>query len=132
MIKQFICFISLILFCLFLTSVTAAFDLSDPDLVGYWSLNEGSGKSVADLSENSYDGTLTGGVEWTDGIYQNALHFNGNDAYVETGQSILNGLEGFTLAGWISASNVDVYSSLFGQNDLSGHHRRYTFHRHHS
>jgi len=103
---------------LFLTSVTNAFDLSDPALVGYWSLDEGSGTVAADLSENSYNGTLNGGVEWTDGIYQNALHFNGNDAYIETGQSILNGLEGFTLAGWVSASNVDSYSSLFGQNDL--------------
>jgi hypothetical protein len=37
---------------------------------------------------------------------------------VETGQSFLNGLDGFTLAGWVSASNIDVYSSLFGQNDL--------------
>jgi hypothetical protein len=103
---------------LFLTGLSYAIDLSDPDLVGYWSFNEGSGTVAADLSKNGYDGTLTGGVTWTDGIYQNALHFNGSDAYIETGQSILNGLQGFTLAGWVSASNVDVYSSLFGQNDL--------------
>ena len=103
---------------LFLTNLSNAIDLSDPDLVGYWAFNEGSGTTVADRSENGYNGTLTGGVTWTDGIYQNALHFNGSDGYVETGQNILNGLEGFTLAGWVSASNVDVYSSLFGQNDL--------------
>jgi hypothetical protein len=103
---------------LFLTSATSAIDLSDPDLVAYWALNEGSGTVATDLSENGYDGTLTGGVTWTDGIYQNALHFNGSNAYVETGRNILNGVEGFTLAGWVSASNVNVYSSLFGQNDL--------------
>ncbi|HUT45473.1 MAG TPA: LamG-like jellyroll fold domain-containing protein [Sedimentisphaerales bacterium] len=119
MSRQTIYFISLVLMSgFFLTSSTNAIDISDPDLVGYWAFNEGSGTVAADLSENSYDGTLNGGVSWTDGIYQNALHFNGNDAYVSTGQSILNDLEGFTLAGWVSASNVDVYSSLFGQNDL--------------
>ena len=119
MSRQTIYFISLILISgFFLTSATSAIDISDPDLVGYWAFNEGSGTVAADLSVNGYDGTLNGGVTWTDGIYQNALHFNGSNAYVGTGQSILNDLEGFTLAGWVSASNVDVYSSLFGQNDL--------------
>ncbi|MFH1719972.1 MAG: LamG domain-containing protein, partial [Planctomycetota bacterium] len=95
-----------------------AFDRGDPALVGFWSFNEGSGTVAADLSENGYDGTLNGGVTWTDGIYAGALHFDGSGAYVGTGQSILNDVAGFTLAGWVNASNVDVYSSLFGQNDL--------------
>ena len=119
MSRRSIYIISLLLVSgLFLTSAASAIDLSDPDLVAYWALNEGSGTVANDLSENGYNGTLTGGVTWTDGIYQNALHFNGSNAYVETGRNILNGVEGFTLAGWVSASNVDVYSSLFGQNDL--------------
>ena len=96
-------------------STARAFDLNDPDLVAYWSFNEGAGTIANDLSENGYDGTLVGGTSWTDGIYGSALQFNGSDAYMETGQSFLNGLAGFTLAGWVSASNVDVYSSLFGQ-----------------
>jgi hypothetical protein len=117
--RQFIYYVWLVFgLALFLTNLSNAADLSDPDLVAYWAFNEGSGTTVADRSENGYNGALTGGVTWTDGKYQNALHFNGSDAYVETDQSILNGLEEFTLAGWISASNVDVYSSLFGQNDL--------------
>jgi len=119
MIRQSIYSISLILMSgLLLTSTTRAIDLSDPDLVGYWAFNEGSGTTTADLSGNSYDGTLNGGVTWTDGIYGSALQFNGSNAYVGTGQSILNDLEAFTLAGWVSGSNVGVYSSLFGQNDL--------------
>jgi len=100
------------------TGAARAVSLSDPALVGYWPFNEGSGTAAADLSENGYDGTLNGGATWTDGKYGGALHFNGSGAYVGTGQSILNNAAGFTLAGWVSASNVDVYSSLFGQNDL--------------
>ncbi|MHC4072028.1 MAG: LamG-like jellyroll fold domain-containing protein [Planctomycetota bacterium] len=95
-----------------------AVSLSDPDLVGYWPFDEGSGATATDLSVNGYNGTLNGGATWINGVNGGALQFNGNDAVVETGQSILNGLEGFTLAGWVSASNVDTYSSLFGQNDL--------------
>ncbi len=110
-------FLCLVL-ALILTSTARTFDLNDPDLVAYWSFDEGGGTVAADLSENSYDGTLRGGTSWTDGTYGSALQFNGSDAYVETGQTFLNGLDGFTLAGWVSASNIDVYSSLFGQNDL--------------
>lgn len=100
------------------TGAARAFDRGDPALVGYWSFNEGSGTVASDLSLNGYDGTLNGGVTWTDGIYGSGLHFDGSGANVGTGKSILNGVPGFTLAGWISASSVDVYSSLFGQNDL--------------
>ncbi|MBL7143976.1 MAG: hypothetical protein ISS76_07070 [Phycisphaerae bacterium] len=115
--KTNLIFLSLTL-ALIAVSTVRAFDLNDPDLVAYWPFDEGAGKVANDLSENGYDGTLVGGTSWTDGIYGSALQFNGSDAYVETGQSLLNGLAGFTLAGWVSASNVNVYSSLFGQNDL--------------
>jgi hypothetical protein len=119
MSRQTVYFISIVLtYGLFLTSPTSAIDLNDPDLVGYWPFNEGTGKTTADLSANGYNGTLNGGVEWRKGVSKSALQFNGNDAYVGTGQSILNGLTEFTLAGWVSASNVDVYSSLFGQNEV--------------
>ncbi|MFC1604411.1 LamG-like jellyroll fold domain-containing protein, partial [Planctomycetota bacterium] len=119
MSRQTIYFISLVLMSGFLlTGAASAINLGDPDLIGYWPFDEGSGTTAADLSVNGYNGTLNGGATWTEGIYGGALQFNGSDSYVSTGQSILNGLEGFTLAGWVSASNVDVYSSLFGQNDL--------------
>ena len=119
MSRQSIYFIPLVLMSgFFLTGAASAISLSDPDLVGYWAFNEGSGTTTADLSVNGYDGTLYGGVSWTDGIYGGALHFNGSNAYVGTGQSFLNDLDGFTLAGWVSASNIGSYASLFGQNNL--------------
>jgi len=119
MSRRSIYFISIVLISgLFLTIPTSAIDLSDPDLVGYWPFNEGSGTTTADLSANGNNGTLNGGIGWTNGVSKSALQFNGNDAYVDTGQSILNGLAEFTLAGWVNASNVDVYSSLFGQNEV--------------
>jgi hypothetical protein len=100
------------------TGTADAVDLNDPDLVAYWPFDEGSGTVTTDLSQNSYDGTLNGGATWIEGIYGGALQFNGSDAYVSTGQNFLNNLDGFTLAGWVSASNIGTYASLFGQNDL--------------
>jgi len=59
MIRQSIYFISLFLMSgLLLTSAASAISLSDPDLIGYWAFNEGSGMTAADQSVNSYDGTL--------------------------------------------------------------------------
>ncbi|MBN1804711.1 MAG: LamG domain-containing protein [Sedimentisphaerales bacterium] len=100
------------------SSITYAFDLNDPALVAYWPLDEGTGKTAADRSGNNFDGDLIDGASWVEGIYGSALRFNGGDAYVDSGQSFLNDLDGFTLAGWISAENVGMYSSLFGQNDV--------------
>ena len=74
--------------------VTGAFDRGDPALIGYWSFDEASGTTAVDLSENGYDGTLNGGVTWTDGKYGGALHFDGSGGYVGTGQSILNNVAG--------------------------------------
>ena len=36
------------------------------DLIGYWRFSEGTGTTVNDLSGNSYDGTLSGSVVWSD------------------------------------------------------------------
>jgi hypothetical protein len=90
----------------------------DTALLGWWSFDEGSGTLAADGSGNGNDGTVNGGATWVAGVYGSALQFNGQDAYVGTGKSLLNGLTGFTMAGWVSAGNTGVYSSLFGQNDL--------------
>ncbi len=117
--RQTIYFISLVLMSGFLlTSAANAIGLGDPDLVGYWPFDEGSGTTATDLSVNGYNGTLNGGATWTVGIYGGALQFNGSDSYVGTGQSILNDLDGFTLAGWVSGSNVNSYAGIIGQNDL--------------
>jgi hypothetical protein len=49
-------------------------------LVGYWPLNEGQGKTTADMSGNGHDGTLNNGVTWiTPGFIGNAaVRIDGN------------------------------------------------------
>ena len=53
----------------------------DSDRIAYWQFNENSG-SVAGDSDGNNDGTITG-ADWTTGINQSALNFNGTDGEVE-------------------------------------------------
>src|SRR3989344_3616023 len=46
-------------------------------LVGYWSMNEGTGTVAGDGSGNGNRGTLTGGPTWVDGKRGKALSFDG-------------------------------------------------------
>ncbi len=110
----------LVAFVFVLASTTyGRFDpATDPALIGWWAFDDGAGTLAADGSANGNDGEINGGATWVSGLYGTALQFNGQNAYVDTGQSLLNGLTGFTMAGWVSAANTGVYSSLFGQNDL--------------
>ncbi len=104
---------------LFTCAAFGAFDPTrDPALVGWWSFDEGAGTVATDGSPNGNHGTINGGATWVPGVHGSALQFNGTNAYVGTGKSLLNGLTAFTMAGWISASSTGVYSSVFGQNDL--------------
>ena len=50
-------------------------------LVAYWDFNEGSGTTLADISGNGHDGSITNAT-WALGVEGNALYFNGTDAFV--------------------------------------------------
>lgn len=53
-------------------------------LVGYWSLDEGTGTTAYDLSGNGYIGTLIDAVTWVTGKFGYAVHINtgSNSQYV--------------------------------------------------
>lgn len=74
--------------------------LNVPDLVAYWSFDQGTGKVARDDSGNGHDGRLLG-PSWTaDGKSQGALTFDGNASYVDAGVIDVAG-EGLTLAAWV-------------------------------
>jgi len=58
--------------------------ISDPNLLGWWRLDEGPGGTVAvDWSGHGNDGSLRNGPQWVaDGYHGGALHFNGGNDYV--------------------------------------------------
>ena len=74
----------------------------EPNLVGYWKFDEGSGSVAYDSSGNNNNGTIHGAT-WTTGRLGSALQFDGTD-YVDCGSdSSLNisGSNGITYEAWI-------------------------------
>lgn len=73
-------------------------------MVSYWRLNEGSGITAYD-SVGGNDGTLVNGPEWTTGIVDGGLSFDGIDDYVEVSHhpdlNIGGNGKGFTAEAWI-------------------------------
>jgi len=53
------------------------------ELVVHWKLDETSGTTAFDSSENGYNGTLTGGPAWVDGKIDGALEFHAGGDCVE-------------------------------------------------
>ncbi len=64
---------------LFLVLVlAAAADAGEPGLIGWWTLDEGAGSTVADSSGRGHDGSfVAGNPAWVEGKYAGALRFDG-------------------------------------------------------
>ncbi|MCA9732818.1 MAG: T9SS type A sorting domain-containing protein [Deferribacteres bacterium] len=59
-------------------------------LISYWPLDEGMDTLAADVTGNGNNGILQNGPQWVDGVFGNALSFDGVDDQVEITNSILN------------------------------------------
>jgi len=84
---------------------TSLGNVLDPDLVGWWKFDEGSGTAAADSSGSDMHGVLVNDPEWRDdGPRKGCLFFDGDDAYVQVPhQDALNPSDGsFTVVFWAS------------------------------
>ncbi|MBD3267716.1 hypothetical protein GF373_13685, partial [bacterium] len=80
-------------------------------LVAQWTLDEGTGTTVADSSGRGHDGSfLMGEPAWVEGIRGTALEFDGDDA-VEIGWLGIGGADPRTITAWVKtdAGNPDAY-----------------------
>ena len=89
-------------------------------LIGRWGLDEGSGSTASDTSDNSNDGTLTNGPTWTTGQHANALDFDGTDDYVNIGDpaGLDSGTSDFTLSAWVYVD--DFTGIIFSKGRATG------------
>ncbi len=81
---------------------------SESGLVGWWKLNETSGLTAVDSSYNDNNGTLMNmaGNEWTNGILNGALDFDGFNDYVQTTSNESKTSTDFTWACWFKADTT--------------------------
>jgi len=114
---------SIILAALVLSLAHVCLAQVDPDLIGWWRLDEGRGNTVADLSRYGNHGTFVGGPKWVAGKVGGALQFDGADDYVRCAEragtkpgtypaELMPAT--FTVACWTKLDNFAYFSSFVG------------------
>ena len=77
--------------------------VTDPNLVAWWKLDEGTGSVAYDETAFWNDGVLNGGPQWIEGRIGGALDFDGVDDYVDCGNADSVNITGqITMAAWIN------------------------------
>ncbi|MHC4167947.1 MAG: LamG-like jellyroll fold domain-containing protein, partial [Planctomycetota bacterium] len=80
---------------------------ADPNLVGWWKLDEGQGTSVVDWSGQGNHGTLIGGAEWIDAYDGGGVKLDGSDDYVALPIGpVISSLSSATFTTWVDFSNA--------------------------
>jgi hypothetical protein len=77
-----VCFSIFVLFT-FMLAVSSYADIAPNNIVGFWSFDDASGKTVKDSSKNKFDGTVVGSPKAVDGKAGKALEFNGTTDYID-------------------------------------------------
>jgi len=102
--------------------ITSEVKAADPDLIGYWRFDEGSGTLTKDSSGNGHDGSIEGSPKWTspgfDGVGW-CLQFGGDSDRVSIEPFDLNG-SGITLAAWIFPTAFLDDARLISKSEGSG------------
>jgi hypothetical protein len=91
-------------------TVRPVFAKADPNLVGWWKLDdEGSGSAV-DYSGWDIYGELRGNPQWVEGCYGDALQFDGDDDFVDLGNPPMwpTGTSPRSLCAWARTDSVAV------------------------
>jgi hypothetical protein len=82
----------------------------NPDLAGLWHLDETSGTTAYDSTDNDNDGTVMNGGAWTtDGKIVGAMHFDGTNDYIDVGDIGVTG--DWTVEFWanLDSSSGTIY-----------------------
>ncbi len=92
-------------------------------VVAHYELDETSGSIAYDSSLAANHATYVGAPSLAvagpnASELGTAVELNGTTQYVTSGKSLLNGLQQFTVAGWIYFDSLTANRSFFGQNDV--------------
>ena len=80
--------------------------VTDPDLLCWWTFDEGIGRNVLDWSGHGHDGAIYGNPQWVDGYHGGALRFDGIDDYVIHQLPEARHYDNFTVALWVKADRL--------------------------
>ncbi|MFH1550113.1 MAG: LamG-like jellyroll fold domain-containing protein, partial [Planctomycetota bacterium] len=84
-----------------------AIPVTDPNLVGWWKFEAGSGTVTVDFSGHGNNGTIVDNVLWVPGMFNLALEFMGDDeGHVELPPGIVNTASGSVMM-WVNTDLTD-------------------------
>ncbi len=98
-------YIGIAFMCLALTNISDA--LEPTSFAAIWTLDEGAGDKVADMSGNGYDGAFASGEpQWVKGKFGMALDFDGVDDWVEMNDPVVKETVDFTMGCWVNPGDT--------------------------
>ena len=101
-------------------ATTFVFRNIDPDLLAWWTFDEGVGATAPDVTGNGRDVDVFGATWEQNGRIGGAMRFDGTDgSYLvdEDGEDYINGLSAFTVAMWIKSDTIDTSRGFFNTRD---------------
>jgi len=93
---------------------------ADPDLVGYWPFDEGTGTIAFDVTGNGNDGVFVGDPQWVPGKLGGALEFDGDD-YLNCGNGpTLEIRDAITISFWFQVEAFqNTWEAFFSKGDTA-------------
>ncbi len=94
--------------------------ITNPDLIGWWKFDEGSGNKAIDFSGHGNDGTFGGTTKWVEGKMDGGLDLQSGYVAID---GVVNDLAGtnITLSIWIKTTQGGE-GNVFAANDSSSGH----------
>ncbi|MBC8469497.1 MAG: hypothetical protein H8D56_08495 [Planctomycetes bacterium] len=109
MSRKLVCFVFVL--GLVLTGTAGA---ADPNLVGWWRLNEGSGTVAIDSSGNNLHGELVDDPVWVAGVQGTALQLIGGNHVAVPGYEGILGTHARTSTAWINVNKTSASIITWG------------------
>jgi len=98
--------------------------ITDPNLLGWWKLDEGSGVMALDGSGYGNHGTLIRDPQWVTGHDGDALEFDGAGTYVDCGNDTTFDItDEITLEAWVNYSQLTSFPRAISKQSCSSPHR---------
>jgi hypothetical protein len=92
--------------------------VTDPFLLGWWTLDEGEGTTAVDWSGHGSHGSFVGEPQWVDGYQGMALGFSDRGQYIDCVDDAGAGVTAdFTIAAWVkmTPANSGKYMGIAGK-----------------
>ncbi|MBL7186989.1 MAG: LamG domain-containing protein [Phycisphaerae bacterium] len=94
--------------------------ITDPDLIGWWTFDEGGGDRAIDWSGHGNHGTIVGDPQWVGGIMRGALDLNSDYVAIDGVVDDITSTN-ITLSIWIKSTQTNQGDMIAANDSGSGH-----------